>query len=259
MKQTPSDNARLAALLDAMIDGELKRPDAEQDMDAVREWSDLIDRLNSGADRPDQATKRAALRTLRGQSRTSGFRRRIAIPAACVLAAVLLAGSAYAAHERDRLDELLLSLRSRLNAMEEGETLTVRDGDREIYIYNGEAVRYKSPAELARARGKAVLWPSQLPAGIEAGPISRVPDFANTTLIPYTDGFAFSLWDEDRIGPYPETTVVTVCGEETDFCYYLSKGGGGGWFRWKGDIYELVFRSLDEAEAFIGLLTEIEG
>ena len=54
-------HARLVSLLDAMIDEELAKPEAEQDIAAVGEWNAMIDRLTSGAYRPTAAFAQASL------------------------------------------------------------------------------------------------------------------------------------------------------------------------------------------------------
>ena len=53
---------------------------------------------------------------------------------------------------------------------------------------------------------------------------------------------------------------VTVCGEETEFAYYLNgDGSGGGNFFHEGLLYTIQFPSLGDAAQVLNGLTETEG
>ena len=71
IKRQDTPDERKAALLDAMIDRELSRPDGEQDPEALAEWNTMIDELTGGAYLPTRAEKRRLVKAMKEHRRTS--------------------------------------------------------------------------------------------------------------------------------------------------------------------------------------------
>ena len=273
-KKSSSKTEELAALLDAMIDEELDRPEEEQDIRAVAEWSEMLEKITSGAYNPGWKEKQALLRSMRSHTRTGGAdtekrtpsrRRRLAVPAAA-LAVLLLTGTVYAGKENGWLDRFLLKRKSQINALEDGESLTFHEGNRDITIFKGDAFRYDTVQDLANGRGIPVLWPAWLPEGIETGTIDMVltPEYFRVTLIPYSNGFKFYFLDMEKTNVFPERIMTTVCGKTVEFRYYLEpdvrygETSGVGCFVYGGTTYYLGFRNLDEAQTFLASLYEVK-
>ena len=273
VKRKPnSETEKLASLLDAMIDEELGRPEEEQDIRAVGEWSELLGKITSGAYEPGRKEKQALLRSMRNRlsstrKRNSSGRRWIARTAAAALAVLLLTGTVCAGREFDRIEKIYMQFKTRINELKEGETFTYHEENRDVLIYKGDGQVYDSPQAYADETRRAVLSPSWLPDGIEAGEITQSPYFGKNTyisLIPLTGGFEFYfVTGTDFVESYPNSVTVTVCGQKTEFRYFLDKNGdygdayGTGNFVYGGDSYYLKFRSLGEAEEFLASLCEV--
>ncbi len=262
-----SEAEQLASLLDAMIDEELARPPEEQDIRAVAEWSAMLDTVTSGAYRPGRREKQALLRSLRSRTRkaaekrTPTRRRKIALPIAAALAVLVLSVSAYAGRELSWVEKIFLQHKTEINALDEGESITFHEENRDLMIVKGEGWEYDSVQSFVNASEHTVLWPSWLPDGIESERILLIDgDNRYIYLIPDTDGFMFCSVEEGELRLWPESRTVTLRGQETEFRYYLEDAGatgdngGHGCFLYRGDLYVLGFRSLDEAEVFIDSL-----
>ena len=260
-----------AALLDAMIDEELSRPDEEQDPDAVAEWNGMIDELTGGAYRPTRGERRRLLKAMKEHRRTTdgpdrpdaAKRKRVRAVAAvmAVLAVLLLPAGVWAGEIRTALDELYLRMKPQLNAMKDGDSLVVHTENADYLIIKGDCDRLRTPEELADFLRVPVLWPGWLPEGVEAGEIrlnSSVSD--NYILIPLQNGYSFVIESTGIRQRFPKTKTVTAAGEEAEFLYYLNEdGSGGGNFFHAGILYTVHFPSLEEGERFLEGMTEVEG
>ena len=270
-KQADPRAERKAALLDAMIDEELSRPDEEQDPDAVAEWSGMIDELTGGAYRPTRGEKRRLLKAMKehrrardGRNHPDAARRkriRASVAAVAVLAVLLLPAGVWAGEIRTALDELYLRLKPQLNAMEDGDSLVVHTDNTDVLIIKGDCDRLRTPEELADFLRVPVLWPGRLPEGVEAGEIllnSSVSE--NYVLIPYQNGYSLVLEITGIREPFPNSKTVTAAGEEAELLYYLNEdGSGGGNFFHAGLLYTVHFPSLEDGERFIEGLAEVKG
>ena len=265
IKRPDIPEVRRAALLDAMIDRELSLPDAEQDPEAVAEWNTMIDELTGGAYRPTRGEKRRLLKRMKARRRSEKGRGRSGIRAAAAvltaLAVLLLPAAAFAKEIRTALDDLFLRMKPEINALEDGESLVVHEENADYIIVKGESVRLRTPEELADYLRVLVLWPSRLPDGVETGTILLNMDyFGSITLIPHQNGFSFTIDLQGHWNSFPETKTVTVCGEETEFSYYLNEdGSGGGNFFHGGLLYNVQFSALSDADSFFDGLTEVKG
>lgn len=271
MKGPAPAEERKAALLDAMIDRELSRPDEEQDPDAVAEWNTMIDELTSGAYRPTRGEKRRLLKAMKESRRThdrqnhpdaaKGKRVRAVLAAVAVLAVLLLPAGVWAGEIRTALDELYLRMKPQLNAMKDGESLVVHTDNADYIIVKGESARLRTPEELADYLRVPVLWPSWLPDGVETGMILlNMAPFDSVTLIPTQNRFSFTIDLQGLWNSFPETKTVTVCGEETELSYYLNEdGSGGGNFFHGGLLYHVQFSAFSDADSFLDGLTEVKG
>lgn len=271
IKRQDTPDERKAALLDAMIDRELSRPDWEQDPDALSEWNTMIDELTGGAYRPTRAEKRRLVkamkehrRTREGQNHPNAAKKkriRAAVAVVAVLAVLLLPAGAWAGEIRTALDELFLRMKPQLNALEDGDSLVVHTENADYFIIKGDCNRLKTPEELADYLRVPVLWPSWLPEGVETGTIFlNMGSFASVTLIPHQNGFSFNIDLHGNWNSFPETKTVTVCGEDAEFSYYLNEdGSGGGNFFHGGLLYNVQFSAFSDAERFLDGLTETEG
>ena len=266
-KRPDTRDEQKAALLDAFIDEELSRPDEEQDPEAIAEWSGMIDELTGGAYRPTRAEKRRLLKVMKAHRKAErGQRKRIrprtAAAVICVLLAVLLLpAAAFAKEIRSALDDLFLRLKPQINALEEGECLVVHTENTDVLIIKGDFGKLQTPEELADYLRVPVLWPGWLPDGVKAGEIRlHLNGDGRYYLIPWQNGFAFTIEVDGIRDPYPETMTAAVCGEETEISYYLNgEGGGGGNFFHGGLLYSFRFSSLDDAERFLDGLVEVQG
>ena len=255
-------HARLVSLLDAMIDEELAKPEAEQDIAAVGEWNAMIDRLTSGAYRQTAAQKRALLREMkshRGEKAPKRIRRpAVWIAAAALTALILLPAGAYARNRLGNIDRILLLLSPQMKDLEPGEILEYHEENVDVYIVNKEDYEENgSPESLAELLGKRVLKPGWLPEGIEARTIISVP-LSSYTFVPWQDRFGFTMHGEEYYSVYPETLTAEICGEEVEFRYFQNTDGYGGNFLYGGFCYTLNFRSLEEAVRFLENLVPVD-
>ena len=266
-RQPDTRNARKAALLDAMIDRELSRPDEEQDPESIAEWSGMIDGLTGGAYRPTRGEKRRLLKAMRAhrkaeQGEKKGNRPRAAAAVVCVLLALLLLpAAAFAGEIRTALDDLLLRLKPRLNELEDGESLVVHTENADYLFIKGDRASLQTPEELADYLRVPVLWPGWLPEGVEAGEILLGMDSNDwIILIPRQNGFSFHIDLPGIRDSFPEAVNVTVCGEATELFYYLNgDGSGGANFFHGGVLYVIQFSSFSDAQRFLDGLTEVKG
>ena len=270
-KQADPRAEQKAALLDAMIDEELSRPDEEQDPDAVAEWSGMIDELTGGAYRPTRGEKRRLLKAMKEHQRARGGHKhseaakrkriRAVVAVAAVLAVLLLPAGVWAGEIRTALDELFLRMKPQLNAMEDGDSLVVHTDNTDVLIIKGDCDRLRTPEELADFLRVPVLWPGWLPEGVEAGEIllnSAASD--NFVLIPYQNGYSLVLEITGIREPFLKKKTVTVAGEEAELLYYLNEdGSGGGNFFHAGLLYTVHFPSLEDGERFLDGMAEVEG
>jgi len=255
-------HARLVSLLDAMIDEELAKPEAEQDIAAVGEWNAMIDRLTSGAYRPTAAQKRALLREMkshRGEKAQRRIRRpAVWIAAAALTALILLPAGAYARNRLGTIDRILLLLSPQMKALEPGEILEYHEENVDVYIVSKEDFEENgSPESAAELLGKRVLKPGWLPEGIEARTIISVP-LSSYTFVPWQDRFGFTMHGEEYYSVFPETLTAEICGEEVEFRYFQNTDGYGGNFLYGGFCYTLNFRSLEEAVRFLENLVPVD-
>ena len=265
-KRTKSGEERLAAMLDRMIDEELSRPDEEQDIAAVEEWSGMIDRVTSGAYRPGKAEERRLMRsmkrTLRGKTGTAHARRRrlTAGIAAAVAVVVLLPVAAGAQMKGVSLEKLLLSLKPQLNELEEGERIEIHTEDRDVIIVRDRSLFFDSPEEAASFIGKSILYPGWLPGGA-GGEAIRIDPFGSVILVPMREGVCFSILDQERAeraGTYPNPVLWEIGGQETEVGSAVgTQGVCDALFSYNGDVYHVKLPSADDLEPFLRNLTVV--
>ena len=77
-------------------------------------------------------------------------------------------------------------------------------------------------------------------------------------LVPLQNVFCFEIDTSGAREAYPETMTAEICGEETEFACYLDGDEGGGSFFYGGILYDVRFRSLEDAERFLAGLKEMK-
>ncbi len=252
----------LVSLLDFLMDRELARPEEEQDTAAVEEWNAMADRLTSGAYRPTGAEKRRLFRNMRrtlGQKR--GIlplnKRRASVLAAVLLTILVLPIAAKADPDSHSVEELLNRLLPWIRELEEGESITVHEANRDVTFIKGKLRSFRTPGELASFRGKSVLWPSWLPDRVSAGSVDVSP-FGSVTLIPLQADFCFGILDYPEPPAFPESLSVRIGGAETEVLYVEDERGiVDAAFVFEGDVYHVKIAGREALDAFLAGLTVV--
>lgn len=256
----------LVSLLDFLMDRELARPEEEQDTAAVEEWNAMADRLTRGAYRPTAAEKRRLYRTMRqamrqalGQKRSPfPLRKRwTAVPAAVLLTVLVLPIAAKADPDSLSVEGILHRLLPRIRELEEGESITVHEADRDVTFIRGKLRSFRTPGELASFRGKSVLWPSWLPDRVSAGSVDVSP-FGSVTLIPLQADFCFGILDYPEPPAFPESLSARIGGAETEVRYVEDERGiVDAAFVFEGDVYHVKIAGREALDAFLAGLTVV--
>lgn len=260
----------LVSLLDFLMDRELARPEEEQDTAAVEEWNAMADRLTRGAYRPTGAEKRrlflamrqAMRQTMRqalGQKRSPfPLRKRWASVLAAVLLTVLvLPIAAKADPDFLSVEGILHRLLPRIRELEEGESITVHEANRDVTFIKGKLRSFRTPGELASFRGKSVLWPSWLPDRVSAGSVDVSP-FGSVTLIPLQADFCFGILDYPELPAFPESLSARIGGAETEVLYVEDERGiVDAAFVFEGDVYHVKIAGREALDTFLAGLTVV--
>lgn len=252
----------LVTLLDFLMDRELDRPEEEQDTAAVEEWNAMADRLTSGAYRPTAAEKRRLFRNMRqtlGQKREilPLNKRRASVLAAVLLTILVLPIAAKADPDSLSVEGILHRLLPRIRGLEEGESITVHEADRDVTFIKGRLRSFRTPGELASFRGKSVLWPSRLPDRVSAGSVDVSP-FGSVTLIPLQADFCFGILDYPEPPAFPESLSARIGGAETEVRYVEDERGiVDAAFVFEGDVYHVKIAGREALDAFLAGLTVV--
>ena len=252
----------LVSLLDFLMDRELARPEEEQDTAAVEEWNAMADRLTRGAYRPTAAEKRRLFRNMRRTLRQKrGIlplnKRRTAVLAAVLLTVLVLPIAAKADPDSLSVEGILHRLLPRIRELEEGESITVHEADRDVTFIKGKLRSFRTPGELASFRGKSVLWPSWLPDRVSAGSVDVSP-FGSVTLIPLQADFCFGILDYPEPPAFPESLSARIGGAETEVRYVEDERGiVDAAFVFEGDVYHVKIAGREALDAFLAGLTVV--
>lgn len=260
----------LVSLLDFLMDRELARPEEEQDTAAVEEWNAMADRLTRGAYRPTAAEKRRFFLTMRRAMRQvmrQTFRQKrgilplnkrwTAVLAAVLLTVLVLPIAAKADPDSLSVEGILHRLLPRIRELEEGESITVHEADRDVTFIRGKLRSFRTPGELASFRGKSVLWPSWLPDRVSAGSVDVSP-FGSVTLIPLQADFCFGILDYPELPAFPESLSARIGGTETEVRYVEDERGiVDAAFVFEGDVYHVKIAGREALDAFLAGLTVV--
>ena len=222
----------------------------------------MADRLTRGAYQPTEAEKRRLFRNMRqtlGQKR--GIlplnKRRTAVLAAVLLTVLVLPIAAKADPDSLSVEGILHRLLPRIRELEEGESITVHEADRDVTFIKGKLRSFRTPGELASFRGKSVLWPSRLPDRVSAGSVDVSP-FGSVTLIPLQADFCFGILDYPEPPAFPESLSARIGGAETEVLYVEDERGiVDAAFVFEGDVYHVKIAGREALDAFLAGLTVV--
>lgn len=241
---TATDNEKIE-WLSCIIDDELAKPEAQRDVDLIRECCDYIKELMPPEERHTEEDLRAKCKELtdRIQESCSGKTlshnvkpRRISFKAAAVIAAVLLVvgGTLAIAATSDGFSKAFEYVSVRISELLNMDPEDVKKENGITIIRNDKGTTYDSMESLLAGEGLDIMYPSVLPDGVTIRKVRLLQDADGTrysvNLQTSSDDISITIYN------YLKTDMTAVEHKE----YVSARGISFNWFGQDNGVYQAV-------------------